>query len=110
MYAGRCVERAETVGLELIELGIKDVILPGEMKELLNRVIQAQKEAEANVILRREETAATRSHGADREGAGGEPAAHPPQGARGVQGARRQGGPGAPGAGRGRVAELQLKA
>ena len=54
-------ERAEGVGLELIELGVKDVILPGEMKDLLNKVIQAQKEAEANVILRREETAATRS-------------------------------------------------
>ncbi|MFT3709354.1 MAG: slipin family protein [Archangium sp.] len=53
--------RAEGVGLELIELGVKDVVLPGEMKELLNKVIQAQKEAEANVILRREETAATRS-------------------------------------------------
>ncbi len=54
-------DRAEGLGLELIELGVKDVILPGEMKELLNKVIQAQKEAEANVILRREETAATRS-------------------------------------------------
>ncbi len=54
-------ERALGVGLELIELGVKDVVLPGEMKELLNKVIQAQKEAEANVILRREETAATRS-------------------------------------------------
>lgn len=54
-------DRAEGVGLELIELGVKDVVLPGEMKELLNKVIQAQKEAEANVILRREETAATRS-------------------------------------------------
>jgi regulator of protease activity HflC (stomatin/prohibitin superfamily) len=53
--------RAETVGLELIRFGMKDVILPGEMKTLLNRVIEAQKEAEANVILRREETAATRS-------------------------------------------------
>ena len=41
--------------------GVKDVVLPGEMKALLNRVIEAQKEAEANVILRREETAATRS-------------------------------------------------
>jgi hypothetical protein len=40
---------------------VKDVVLPGEMKALLNRVIEAQKEAEANVILRREETAATRS-------------------------------------------------
>jgi len=53
--------RAEAVGLELGSFGVKDVILPGEMKELLNRVIAAQKEAEANVILRREETAATRS-------------------------------------------------
>jgi regulator of protease activity HflC (stomatin/prohibitin superfamily) len=53
--------RAESVGLELVSFGIKDLILPGEMKTLLNRVIEAQKEAEANVILRREETAATRS-------------------------------------------------
>lgn len=53
--------RAEVVGMQLIELGLKDVVLPGDMKELLNKVIQAQKEAEANVILRREETAATRS-------------------------------------------------
>ena len=54
-------ERAQTVGLELLDLGVKDLVLPGEMKTLLNRVIEAQKEAEANVILRREETAATRS-------------------------------------------------
>ncbi len=53
--------RAEVVGLELIRFGVKDIVLPGEMKALLNRVIEAQKEAEANVILRREETAATRS-------------------------------------------------
>jgi hypothetical protein len=31
------------------------------MKALVNRVIEAEKEATANVILRREETAATRS-------------------------------------------------
>ena len=53
--------RAKSVGLELKELGLKDVVLPGEMKDLLNKVISAQKEAEANVIARREETAATRS-------------------------------------------------
>jgi regulator of protease activity HflC (stomatin/prohibitin superfamily) len=53
--------RVEPVGLALLTFGVKDVILPGEMKALLNRVIEAQKEAEANVILRREETAATRS-------------------------------------------------
>jgi regulator of protease activity HflC (stomatin/prohibitin superfamily) len=46
---------------ELLDVGVKDLVLPGEMKTLLNRVIEAQKEAEANVILRREETAATRS-------------------------------------------------
>jgi regulator of protease activity HflC (stomatin/prohibitin superfamily) len=53
--------RAQVLGLELLELGVKDLVLPGEMRTLLNRVIEAQKEAEANVILRREETAATRS-------------------------------------------------
>ncbi len=53
--------RLTEVGLRLVEFGIKDLILPGEMKVLLNRVIEAQKEAEANVIFRREEAAATRS-------------------------------------------------
>jgi regulator of protease activity HflC (stomatin/prohibitin superfamily) len=53
--------KASALGFELLELAVKDVILPGEMKTLLNRVIEAQKEAEANVILRREEIAATRS-------------------------------------------------
>src|SRR5262249_53224010 len=53
--------RAEGVGLELVRFGAKDIVLPGDMKALLNKVIEAQKEAEANVILRREETAATRS-------------------------------------------------
>jgi regulator of protease activity HflC (stomatin/prohibitin superfamily) len=53
--------RAEQVGLRVERVGVKDVVLPGEMKALLNRVIEAEKEAAANVILRREETAATRS-------------------------------------------------
>jgi hypothetical protein len=59
--AGAVGVRAGVVGLALIELGLKDIVLPGDMKELLNKVIGAQKEAEANVIFRREETAATRS-------------------------------------------------
>ena len=54
-------ERAEALGLELVELGLKDIVLPGDMRDLLNKVISAQKQAEANVIMRREETAATRS-------------------------------------------------
>ncbi len=48
-------------GLELRAFGIRDVILPGEMKELLNRVTAARKVAEAALITRREETAAIRS-------------------------------------------------
>ncbi len=52
---------AESWGLRLEQLGVKDVVLPGEMKALLNRVIEAEKEAAANVILRREEAAATRT-------------------------------------------------
>lgn len=53
--------RLKTIGLELVTLGIRDVILPGEMKDLLNKVIEAKKAAEANLITRREETAAVRS-------------------------------------------------
>lgn len=49
------------IGVEVIELGIKDVILPGDMRELINRVVEAEKTAQANLIRRREETAATRS-------------------------------------------------
>ena len=42
-------------------IGVKDIILPGDMKELLGRVVEAEKAAQANVIRRREETNATRS-------------------------------------------------
>jgi regulator of protease activity HflC (stomatin/prohibitin superfamily) len=49
------------LGLELLGVGVKDVILPGEMKEILNAVVQAEKSAQANVIRRREEANATRS-------------------------------------------------
>ncbi|WP_200890421.1 slipin family protein [Pseudoalteromonas luteoviolacea] len=54
-------ERLNAVGVELNHVGMKDIILPGEMKTILNQVVEAQKAAEANVIKRREETAATRS-------------------------------------------------
>ncbi len=48
-------------GLTLIGVGVKDIILPGEMKTILNQVVEAEKAAKANIIKRREETAATRS-------------------------------------------------
>ena len=53
--------RVPALGLEVIAAGIRDVILPGEMKDLLNKVTEAKKAAEANLIVRREETAAMRS-------------------------------------------------
>jgi len=53
--------RVPAIGLEVIAAGIRDVILPGEMKDLLNKVTEARKAAEANLIARREETAAMRS-------------------------------------------------
>lgn len=53
--------RVQQWGCEILQIDIKDIILPGDMKALLNRVIEAEKEAAANLILRREETAATRS-------------------------------------------------
>lgn len=48
-------------GLAVPSVGVKDIILPGDVRELMNRVIEAEKTAQANVIKRREETAATRS-------------------------------------------------
>ncbi len=48
-------------GIALSSVGVRDIILPGDMKQILNRVVEAEKIAEANVIRRREETAATRS-------------------------------------------------
>jgi regulator of protease activity HflC (stomatin/prohibitin superfamily) len=55
------LKRACEFGVSICGVGLKDIILPGEMKAILNQVIQAQKEAEANLIKRREETAAARS-------------------------------------------------
>ncbi|MDQ2089477.1 slipin family protein [Marimonas arenosa] len=49
------------IGIEVGEIALKDVILPGEMREILTSVVAAEKAAEANVIRRREETNATRS-------------------------------------------------
>lgn len=53
--------RVTDLGIELLGVGVKDVILPGEMKDILNSVVQAEKAAQANVIRRREEANATRS-------------------------------------------------
>ena len=54
-------ERAAVLGMEIGEIGVKDVILPGDVRELLNKVVEAERVAKANLIRRQEETAATRS-------------------------------------------------
>ena len=54
-------DKAAGHGLAVVGVGVKDLILPGDMRELLNGVVEAEKVAQANVIKRREETAATRS-------------------------------------------------
>jgi regulator of protease activity HflC (stomatin/prohibitin superfamily) len=53
--------RATQLGLSIVAAGVRDVILPGDMKELMNKVTEARKAAEANLIARREETAALRN-------------------------------------------------
>jgi regulator of protease activity HflC (stomatin/prohibitin superfamily) len=59
---------AETVRTEMAPFGvrvgviaIKDVILPGDVRDILNQVVTAEKQAQANLIRRREEVASTRS-------------------------------------------------
>jgi regulator of protease activity HflC (stomatin/prohibitin superfamily) len=53
--------KVEEHGLAVRSVGVKDIILPGEMKTILNQVVEAEKVAQANLVKRREETAATRS-------------------------------------------------
>jgi regulator of protease activity HflC (stomatin/prohibitin superfamily) len=53
--------KTATYGIEIDSVGIKDIILPGEIKTILSKVVEAEKAAQANVVRRREETAATRS-------------------------------------------------
>ncbi len=54
-------EKAALLGVKVSNCGIRDIILPGEVKEIMSQVLVAEKKAQANVITRREETASTRS-------------------------------------------------
>jgi regulator of protease activity HflC (stomatin/prohibitin superfamily) len=58
--------RASELGLSVVSVGIRDVILPGDMKDLMNKVTEAKKAAEANLIFRREETAAMQNQAGHR--------------------------------------------
>lgn len=57
----RLNEKSESYGVEFLSAGLKDIILPGDIKDILNTVLLAEKKAQANIITRREETASTRS-------------------------------------------------
>ena len=54
-------ENESMYGVTFLDSGIKDIILPGEIRNIMNTVLIAEKKAQANVITRREETASTRS-------------------------------------------------
>lgn len=54
-------EKAPALYVEVPDGGVKDIILPGEIRDIMNTVLVAEKRAQASVITRREEVASTRS-------------------------------------------------
>ncbi len=57
----RLKEKESSLFLSIESADVKDIILPGEIREIMNTVLVAEKRAQANVITRREEVASTRS-------------------------------------------------
>ncbi|UUV21080.1 slipin family protein [Paenimyroides aestuarii] len=55
------MQKVNRLGVKIIDTGLKDIILPGEIRDIMNQVLIAEKKAQANSIMRREETASTRS-------------------------------------------------
>jgi len=53
--------KQDALFVEFSDAGLKDIILPGEIRDIMNTVLVAEKNAQANVIARREEVASTRS-------------------------------------------------
>lgn len=54
-------EGQDALYVEFVGAGLKDIILPGEIRDIMNTVLVAEKKAQANVIARREEVSSTRS-------------------------------------------------
>lgn len=52
---------SKDLGVKVLQAGLRDIILPGDVRDIMNQVLMAQKQAQANTITRREETASTRS-------------------------------------------------
>ncbi len=57
----RLREKEKDLFIRIVDAGVKDLILPGEIRQIMNTVLVAEKQAQANVITRREEVASTRS-------------------------------------------------
>ncbi len=57
----RLTAKEQELYVKIEQAGVKDIILPGEIREIMNTVLVAEKRAQANVIMRREEVASTRS-------------------------------------------------
>jgi regulator of protease activity HflC (stomatin/prohibitin superfamily) len=53
--------KAETYGLDVVSLDIKDVILAPRVRDLLMREAEARREAQATLVAAREEVAAMRA-------------------------------------------------
>jgi regulator of protease activity HflC (stomatin/prohibitin superfamily) len=58
---GKLGEHSDEYGVTFLSAGVKDVILPGDVRDIFNTVLLAEKKAQATLITRREETASTRS-------------------------------------------------
>ncbi len=54
-------KKEQQLFIDITEVNVKDIILPGEIRDIMNTVLIAEKKAQANVITRREEVASTRS-------------------------------------------------
>ncbi|MBL8018426.1 MAG: slipin family protein [Leptospirales bacterium] len=57
----RLKAKGASLGVEFSQAGVKDIILPGDFKEIMNLVLIAERKAQANLVTRREEIASTRS-------------------------------------------------
>lgn len=58
--ADRVRPRAAEFGIEVVACGLKDIVLPGEIKAILIKAAEAERAAQASLITAREELAATR--------------------------------------------------
>ncbi len=52
--------RAKRYGLKVTSFGVRDIVLPGDIKTILNKAVEAKKASGAATLVRREETAAMR--------------------------------------------------